>query len=300
MNRTDSITSATADTLCFDSVLWRQFVLTAEADDMETFTDTFQFGTQDFCLNDTLVERGIMLPSSGRDSDLRQYSPANNDLYPAGVLLLTFCTIAIIISKGRHLIAYRIKDFFHDKRQYSDENVNSNTANWRNTLALCSALSLSLSIIAYHHTLDYLDNTIWNPLLPVIMVAGCFIACLTWIYIKGLLYYFINWIFFDKETNKKWLNAYFLIYSLSIFIVFPISLLDIYGNITPIVTLNCLLGVLIFTKILLFFKVVSNFKARKNEYLFIFLYFCAVEILPSFSIWHIFSNTDRNLTFFFT
>jgi len=299
MTTTDPISNLPSDTLGLDSIVWHQYVLTAETGHIETFADTFQFGAdRGYCLNDTLVERGIALPDKGMVSNMRKQTLAN-DVNTAGLLLLIFIAIAIIFHKGRYLIAYRIKDFFHSKRKYSDEYVNPNTSAWRNNLALCSVLSLSLSLIVYQFTRDSLSSAMWNPYLPLVLVGGTFIIFLAWIYLKGLLHYFLNWVFFDRESRKKWMSSYFLINSLSAFIVFPISLLAIFGNMTPKITLYSLLFVLILAKILLFFKIVNNFKVRNSEYLFIFLYFCAVEIVPVLAMWQIFSNTDRNLTVIF-
>ena len=296
---TDSISNAPADTLGLDSAVWHQYVLTAETGHVETFADTFRFGAdRGYCLNDTLVERGMAVPDKGMVSAMRKKTLAN-DANTAGLLLLTFICLSIIFSKGRYLIAYRIKDFFHSKRKYSDEFVNPNTSAWRNTFVLCSVLSLSLSMVFYFFTRDNYSSAMWNPYIPFMLVIGCFLVCLAWIYLKALLYYFLNWIFFDRESNKKWMSSYFLIYSLLSFVVFPISLLAIFGNLTPQVTLYSLLFVLIIAKILLFFKVVSNFKVKNGEYLYIFLYFCAVEIVPALAMWQIFSNTDRNLTVIF-
>ncbi|MBR3454114.1 MAG: DUF4271 domain-containing protein [Bacteroidaceae bacterium] len=299
MNATDSISNPPADTLALDSIMWHQYVMTDEAEPVLTLADTFRFEEdKGFCISDSLLSKGMNLPDKGMVSNMRKQTLAN-DINIAGLFLFTFIVIAVIFSKGRYLIAYRIKDFFHSKRKYSDEYVNPNTSAWRNNLALCSVLSLSLSLIVYQFTRDNYPNAMWNPYIPFILLGATFGFAIAWIYIKGLLYSFINWIFFDRESNKKWMSSYFLINSLTAFIVFPISLLAVFGNITPKTTLYSLLFVLIIVKILLFFKILNNFKARNSEYLFIFLYFCAVEIVPALAMWQVFSNTDRNLTVIF-
>ncbi len=300
MVSTNFISTQTTDTLATDSAVWHQFVLTAEKGNVETFIDSFQFQAREsYGLNDSLLALGSTIPDKGVNSPLRKHN-LNNDANTAGLLLLIFIITAIIFSKGRYLLAYRIKDFFHSKRKYSDEFVNPNTSGWRNTLALCSVVSLSLSMIVYNYTYNSYSNSMWNPYIPFIVVTGCFVAALAWIYLKGLLYQFLNWIFFDRESNKKWMSSYFLMNSLSAFAVFPIALLAIFGNLPLQITLFSLLFVLISVKILLFFKIANNFKVKNAEYLFIFLYFCAVEIVPALAIWQIFSNTDRNLTVIFS
>lgn len=296
MTETDSIVYHPDNKAAIDSVLWHQYVLTGEGRREETFTDTFRFGMEESNLLDSaLVAKGMAVPDRGMSGNVRR-SVLANDTNTAGLLLFAFIILSVIFSKGRYLIAYRIKDFFDSKRKYSNEYVNPNTSDARNNFALCSVLSLSLSMVAYHYLRDNFSSSLWNPYLPFVLIIGCFLCFLAWIYLKGTIYYFLNWIFFDRESNKKWMSSYFLINSLSSFAVFPISLLAIFGNIPLKYTLLSLLFVLVLAKFLLFFKVLNNFKVKNTEYLLIFLYFCAVEIVPALSVWQIFSNTDINLT----
>lgn len=236
---------------------------------------------------------GYALPDRGFRDDSLRYS-AENDDFIVGAIIIVFIFFAVVISRGRLFLAYQIKGFFADKRRYMDENIKASSAEVSDAITLTGVACFSLSLIAYEYMADVgmFDNLFY---VPYWIFGLCFVGVLAFIMVKVLLYAFINWIFFDAQSGRKWISSYFLLISLSSFLVFPISLVTIFLNISYSFVAFCLLFVLILYEILVFYKLCANFKTKKCGVLLIFLYFCAVEIMPSLVVWHFLNTTKSSI-----
>ncbi|MBQ5460783.1 MAG: DUF4271 domain-containing protein, partial [Bacteroidaceae bacterium] len=90
--------------------------------------------------------------------------------------------------------------------------------------------------------------------------------------------------------NQKWMSSYFFLTSMTSFVVFLVAALYMFVNISYLEVAICLLVLLFLYELLLFYKLNVNFQAKKYGQLLIFLYFCAVEIVPLLAIWHFFAQ----------
>ncbi len=98
-------------------------------------------------------------------------------------------------------------------------------------------------------------------------------------------YAFVNWIFFKKERNVIWTTTYSnLIICLGLTLL-PILLLVVYFDLSPQISLISITSVIIFNKILIFWKCFNNFFNKTHGFFHLILYFCALEILPDLIIW---------------
>jgi hypothetical protein len=104
-------------------------------------------------------------------------------------------------------------------------------------------------------------------------------------FLKFWLYEFINKIFFGRRINKKILTSNLFIVSLEGVALFPIVLLLSYFSLSPQnAALYCIL-VVVFVKILTFYKTNTIFFRQNADVLQIILYFCALEIVPLIILW---------------
>ena len=94
-----------------------------------------------------------------------------------------------------------------------------------------------------------------------------------------------DWIFFDKERNKYWIQTYFDLVSGASFLLFPVVLLIIYFNLGIQTSKTLIIFLLVFAKILLFYKSIRNFFKHVYGFLHFILYFCALEIIPLILFW---------------
>ena len=91
---------------------------------------------------------------------------------------------------------------------------------------------------------------------------------------------FLGWTFFDKNKTNIWLESYSaLIYYVG-FALFPFVLFLVYFDLslTNLVIIGAI--ILIFTKILMFYKWIKLFFHQFGALFLLILYFCALEILP--------------------
>ena len=128
----------------------------------------------------------------------------------------------------------------------------------------------------------------FNDIRPALMervsphiLLGVYVAvCLLYLLFKWILYSFLGWVFFDKSKTDIWLESYStLIYYLG-FALFPFVLFLVYFdlNVTFLVSIGCVL--VIFTKILMFYKWLKLFSCNIYGVFLLILYFCALEIVP--------------------
>ncbi len=239
-----------------------------------------------------LYRLGTSTPDRDIACSTRAYS-LNNDSCITTCILVMFAFISVIIYNNGTFLTYRIKDFFTNKRKYIDGNTKANSSEVRNTLILSSVSCMSACLILFNDMnvirTDYTDGQAVYPLL-----ATGFLICMAFIFTKALLYVFTNWIFFTQEQGRKWISSYFLLTSLSAFVLFPLALIEIYSIYELSQIKLCLPVVFILYEVLLFYKLCANFRIKKHGFPLIFLYFCSVEIMPSFVLWHIFNGASES------
>ena len=205
-----------------------------------------------------------------------------------GVVILSglmFFILATTIHNSYYHIVERLKDFFSGERKFAQAVTPSNIGSVRHTIVLTAILCLSLSLICVSRTKNVAlvqEYGLSVTQLTVVLFVGLY----GFLYLKGLAYLVINWVFFDAQRNHIFISAYFFLTSLLAFFVFPVSLLDVFGGFHSRIVTFCLLFLLILYEFFLFFKLFTNFKTKKHGYVLIFLYLCAVEIVPILLIWH--------------
>ena len=102
---------------------------------------------------------------------------------------------------------------------------------------------------------------------------------------KAILYSISGWVFFDKKKNVQWLKAYLFLISCEGVALFPMVMLLSYFELSLQVAVIYTLVVLGIVKILSFYKTYLIFFKRNGVFLQIFLYFCALEVVPLLALW---------------
>ena len=121
-------------------------------------------------------------------------------------------------------------------------------------------------------------------------IAAISLGTLLFIWAKSVVYHIINSVFFHHEDNRKWQSAYYFLTSLTAYLLYPLALVFTFNKTSDSIIAFCLLFALILYKILLFYKLCTNFETKKSGFLLFFLYFCSVEIIPTLILAHIGAN----------
>ena len=120
---------------------------------------------------------------------------------------------------------------------------------------------------------EYLIITIYTAL-----ILGYFI-------VKAAAYTFANLTFFSSKKNGHWLRTWLFLTALEGILLYPAVLLLGYLNAVHQAIVYYSVAMLVFVKILAFYKCYIIFFRQNGLFLQIILYFCALEIVPLVALW---------------
>ena len=214
---------------------------------------------------------------SGFEGTPISYSPRTDDAI-ALTLLACFFLSSIALARGKKFLSQQVKDFvLHRERTSIFDSSTAADVRCLLVLVLQTCVLSGITFLNYFHdTCPALMDHVSSLLLLGIYVG----FCLAYFLLKWLLYMFLGWTFFDKNKTNVWLESYSaLIYYVG-FALFPFVLFLVYFDLslTNLVIIGSI--ILIFTKILMFYKWIKLFFHQFSGLFLLILYFCALEIVP--------------------
>lgn len=255
----DTLSSQNTDTL---SLLQQKQISPAKAD-----SDSLQLADL----------RAVQEVDSGFEGTPISYSPRTDDAI-ALTLLVCFFLSSIALARGKKFLSQQVKDFvLHRERTSIFDSSTAADVRYLLVLVLQTCVLSGITFLNYFHdTCPALMDHVSSLLLLGIYVG----FCLAYFLLKWLLYMFLGWTFFDKNKTNIWLESYSaLIYYVG-FALFPFVLFLVYFDLslTNLVIIGSI--ILIFTKILMFYKWIKLFFHQFSGLFLLILYFCALEIVP--------------------
>ncbi|MDC2641199.1 DUF4271 domain-containing protein [Bacteroides ovatus] len=214
---------------------------------------------------------------SGFEGTPISYSPRTDDAI-ALTLLACFFLSSIALARGKKFLSQQVKDFvLHRERTSIFDSSTAADVRYLLVLVLQTCVLSGITFLNYFHdTCPALMDHVSSLLLLGIYVG----FCLAYFLLKWLLYMFLGWTFFDKNKTNVWLESYSaLIYYVG-FALFPFVLFLVYFDLslTNLVIIGSI--ILIFTKILMFYKWIKLFFHQFSGLFLLILYLCALEIVP--------------------
>ena len=255
----DTLSSRSADTL---SLLRQNQTSPAKAD-----TDSLQ-----------LVDlHAVQEVDSGFEGTPISYSPRTDDAI-ALTLLACFFLSSIALARGKKFLSQQVKDFvLHRERTSIFDSSTAADVRYLLVLVLQTCVLSGITFLNYFHDTS---PTLMNQVSPLLLLGIYVGFCLAYFLLKWLIYMFLGWTFFDKNKTNIWLESYSaLIYYVG-FALFPCVLFLVYFDLslTNLVIIGSI--ILIFTKILMFYKWIKLFFHQFSGLFLLILYFCALEIVP--------------------
>lgn len=255
----DTLSSQNTDTL---SLLQQKQISPAKAD-----SDSLQLADL----------HAVQEVDSGFEGTPISYSPRTDDTI-ALTLLVCFFLSSIALARGKKFLSQQVKDFvLHRERTSIFDSSTAADVRYLLVLVLQTCVLSGITFLNYFHdTCPALMDHVSSLLLLGIYVG----FCLAYFLLKWLLYMFLGWTFFDKNKTNIWLESYSaLIYYVG-FALFPFVLFLVYFDLslTNLVIIGSI--ILIFTKILMFYKWIKLFFHQFSGLFLLILYFCALEIVP--------------------
>ncbi|WP_300790877.1 DUF4271 domain-containing protein [uncultured Bacteroides sp.] len=200
-------------------------------------------------------------------------------------LMLGFLLIVIAMQnekKGVIRIFRKCISTSSDRANLFDDNYNS-TSNIT-TVLLCCVSGVMGGLLIYHYYSYSNPDFFFSANHPAMMgiYAG---ALIIFLILKWIMYSFINWIFFDKEKNRQWIENVFNIIAALGFTLFPTALYIVFLDSEFHFSAKIILIIISISKILLFYKCFRYFFRGFHGVLHLILYFCTLEIIPDLFLW---------------
>lgn len=214
---------------------------------------------------------------SGFEGTPIPYSPRTDDAI-ALTLLACFFLSSIALARGKKFLSQQVKDFVLHRERTSI--FDSSTAADMRYLLVLVVQTCVLSGITFFNYFHDTSPALMNSVSPLLLLGIYVGSCLAYFLLKGLLYMFIGWTFFDKNRTNIWLESYSTLIYYAGFALFPFVLFLVYFDLS--LTNLLIIGtiILIFAKILMFYKWIKLFFHQFGALFLLILYFCALEILP--------------------
>lgn len=238
---------------------------------------------EDFFMGNSFFHPEINGDYLGKNADALPYLLRKDDGV-SGSLLICFFLLLIVISKGRHYFEQQIKDFFFSSREHASLFSIETRREVHYTLYLLFQTCLILGLFIF----DYNQNTFGLSTMtvtPFWLLVFHVLTCCIYFSLKYLIYFFINWIFFDKKKRDRWLFSYSVVLSLQGIFLFPLVLMIVYFNLLPNTIWISYIVLLILSKLVLFYKCFSIFFPKLYGFFHLIMYFCALEMMPMFAFW---------------
>lgn len=255
----DTLSSQNTDTL---SLLQQKQISPAKAD-----SDSLQLADL----------HAVQEVDSGFEGTPISYSPRTDDAI-ALTLLACFFLSSIALARGKKFLSQQVKDFvLHRERTSIFDSSTAADVRYLLVLVLQTCVLSGITFLNYFHdTCPALMDHVSSLLLLGIYVG----FCLAYFLLKWLLYMFLGWTFFDKNKTNIWLESYSAFIYYVGFALFPFVLFLVYFDLslTNLVIIGSI--ILIFTKILMFYKWIKLFFHQFSGLFLLILYFCALEIVP--------------------
>ncbi|KAA6323047.1 hypothetical protein EZS27_027479 [termite gut metagenome] len=195
-------------------------------------------------------------------------------------LLVCFFLLAFLLARSKRFLLQQFKDFITHRERVSIF-FTSRVIDIRYSLLLILQTCIFVGFCMFYYFERKLSELAEHfSFLSLTGVYTC--MCLAYLIFKWIAYSCLGQVFFDRTKVKLWMESYLiLIYSLG-FVLFPIILLLVYLDlsIVYIVIVGFLLMIII--KLLMFYKWIKLFSINVYGLLLLFLYFCAIEIIPLF------------------
>ena len=224
---------------------------------------------------DTPIVKG-MVPM-GESGDPLPYSVGSDSLV-VSLFLVGLLLMMIGCSYSGKFIQRHMKGFFHyEKARTTTVPDTSSEIRGLCLLVFNTALVMGVGSYLFAHQQGYEGFLFLSPQVHLLFFVGW---VMVYFLLKILAYLFIDWVFFDKKKNLQWHKSLLLLTAMEGVLLYPLVLMLPYVSIPAVAVLAYAALIVILAKFLSFYKAFIIFFRRTGSLLQIFLYFCALEIMP--------------------
>lgn len=240
-----------------------------------------QYYRESFFAKDSLFHPELNGGRYGVAGDPVPYTMRNDNII-TGLLLGCLIIVLLSFAHARGFLFRQAKNYFYVSKS-GPKSVTETTSEIRLQFFLVALTCLLFSILCFFFAREYISETLILSSQHQLIVI-CFTAMVIYFLFKALLYWSVNWVFFDRKKNEQWIKSQLFIFAMEGMALFPLVLLQVYFNLSMQSAIIYALVVIILVKILSFYKCYLIFFKGIGVVLQIILYFCALEIVPLLSL----------------
>lgn len=205
------------------------------------------------------------------------YNAGIDDMLSTSLLVMVVVAL-LALSASWGFIVRQTRNFFYRENERTT-NVPDSNKEIRSQVVLMAFATFIFSVTyyAYFTYVNDIHGLAMSKNLLMLLFIGAFVA---YILLKVGLYQLINWVFFHGKEIEQWNKSQLFITAMEGVLMAPVTLLFIYGKLPLTTALICIGIVVILCKLCTFYKDYLIFFKRFAAFLQIFLYFCALELIP--------------------
>lgn len=243
---------------------------------------------ESFFLKDSLFHPGLTGGRRGVAGDPIPYTIANDSLI-TGILIGCFILTTLALAKSRNFILRQVKNFFYVSHG-GKTSITETAEELRYQVFLGMQTCILFAIIVFFYIRTYVSQTFIISLYELLGIyVGIFVV---YFLSKAAVYWFVNSVFFDKNSNAQWMKSYLLMVSMLGIVLLPIVLVLSYFDLALKSALVYALIVIVIYKLLIFYRQHLIFFHQRGGYLQNILYFCALEITLLLALWGVLTSVS--------
>jgi hypothetical protein len=240
-----------------------------------------QYYRESYFSNDSLFHPELNGGRFGMAGDPIPYATKNDNAITS-LLLICFVLSLIAFSICKNYLIRQAKNFFYLPK--ADQMITETSTEIKSQFFFLIQTGLLLALLYFFYTRKYIANSF--ILTDEYMLVGIlFGVILGYFLFKYLVYAVVNQIFFDSKRNGQFFHILLFLHSCEGILLYPIVVLLTFFDIPAQSVVYYTTFVVVLVKILTFYKCFVIFFRQNGFYLQIFLYFCALEIVPLFALW---------------
>ena len=241
-----------------------------------------QYYRENFFSNDSLYHEELSAQEYyGMAGDPIPYSYANDHLVTS-LLIIGFLLIAFTFSRMSNFIVGQAKNFIRPSK--NSLSLSETSGEIYMQIILTGLTCIVYALLYYLYATEFLASTYVTS--SEYALLGIFLGVFVVFYLLRFgLYTMVNNLFFDSDRNKKFLTSLLYISSLEGLLLYPALALMAFMHLPAQNAIWYCIIVLILVKIMTFYKSFTIFFKQNDLFLQIFLYFCALEMVPLMTLW---------------
>lgn len=240
-----------------------------------------------------MLHRELLITPSGIAAEPIPYRVVNDNLLTV-LLIFSFIIMTRLYAKLRPFVRQQLHDFLFPP--HGQAKVVTNPSSYEK---YCSAfiivlLSIIGGIIFFGYA-QYSQDIFLGQLSPYFLLTVYSGVLLCYFMLKSMMYSFVNWVFFDKTKILHWRLSNRFVLITETWLLFPTLLVIVYFNLSVHLATLMFVSVLVFVKMLLIYKEIQIFFPKFSVFLHLFVYLCALEVMPLVAIWALMTQITENM-----